>query len=144
MTVKFILFQFQYPQMLKFLFHTIFTSAYIMLVFYVSKSRYCRHWKTWWNMFACFCCRWIFRILLHPSTFSIIHSRSEQIINGVLSDFWYWLNSNILVSSEGIITLQKFLFSHTFLCDSSLFFFSKGMKTIQTIKIAIIFWCYSS
>ena len=34
-------------------------------------------------------------------------------------------NSNILVSSEGIIILQKSLFSHTFLCDSSLFFVQK-------------------
>ena len=26
------------------------------------------------------------------------------------SGFWYWLNSKILVSSEGIITLQKSFF----------------------------------
>ena len=36
-------------------------------------------------------------------------------INGGLSDFWYWLNSNILVPSGGIIVLQKSLFSHAFL-----------------------------
>ena len=41
-------------------------------------------------------------------------------MNGDLSDLW--LNSNILVSAEGIIMLQKVLFSHTLLCDSSLFF----------------------
>ena len=44
-----------------------------------------------------------------------------------------------LISSEGMTTLQKSLFSHTYLCDSSLFFWSKRMKTIQTIKTAIIF-----
>ena len=26
----------------------------------------------------------------------------HKIINGALSDLWYWLNSNILVSSEGV------------------------------------------
>ena len=41
-------------------------------------------------------------------------------MNGALSDFWYCLNSNILVSSEGISTLQISLFLHAFLCDSSL------------------------
>ena len=34
-------------------------------------------------------------LFLHPSIFSIIHSRKAQIMNGALSDFWYWLNSNI-------------------------------------------------
>ena len=56
-------------------------------------------------------------LFLHPSIFSITHSRS-----GALSDFHYWLNSNTLVYSKGIIKLQKPLFSYTFLCDSSLFF----------------------
>ena len=32
----------------------------------------------------------------HPSIFSINYSRSALIINCALSDFWYWLNSNIL------------------------------------------------
>ena len=42
-------------------------------------------------------------------------SRSVHIIDGVLSDFWYCLNSNISVSSEGITTPPKSLFSNTFL-----------------------------
>ena len=46
-------------------------------------------------------------LFLHLHIFSIIHPRSAKIINGVLSDFWYWLNSNILVSSKDIIKLQK-------------------------------------
>ena len=53
-------------------------------------------------------------LFLPSSIFSIMHSRSALIINGALSEFLYWLNSNILVSWEGIITLQKSLFSHTF------------------------------
>ena len=32
-------------------------------------------------------------------------------MDGVLSNFWYWLNSNVWVSSEGIPTPQKSLFS---------------------------------
>ena len=53
-------------------------------------------------------------LFLHPSIFSIKHSRSAEIVNAPLSDFWYWLNYNILVSSEGIPTFQKSIFSNTF------------------------------
>ena len=75
----------------------------------------------------------------------VIPNRWQLIVKWAYfpKDFWYLLNSNILVSSEGIIALQKCLFSHTFLCDSR-YFFSRGMETIQTIKITIIFSCYSS
>ena len=34
-------------------------------------------------------------LFLHLPIFSIIHSRSAWTINGALSDFWYWLNSDI-------------------------------------------------
>ena len=66
-------------------------------------------------------------LFLHPSIFflSKIQLRSAELINGVLSNFWYRINSNIFVSSEGITTLQKSLFSHSFLCNSSLFFVLK-------------------
>ena len=64
----------------------------------------------------------------YPSIFYIIHSRSALIIIGALSDFLYWFNSNILVSSEGIITLQKSLVLHYFLCNSSLFSVSKEWR----------------
>ena len=43
-------------------------------------------------------------------------------MNGVLSDFWYCLNSYILVSAQGITALEKLIFLHTFLFDSGLFF----------------------
>ena len=42
--------------------------------------------------------------------------------------FLYWLNSNILVFSESIATLQKSLFSHTFLPDSGLFSVAKEWR----------------
>ena len=63
-------------------------------------------------------------LLLHPSIFSVIHSRSAQIMNDASSDLWYWLNFNIFVSSEGMFLLQKSLFSSFFFC-------CKRMKAIQ-------------
>ena len=45
---------------------------------------------------------------------------------GILSDFIYWLNSNILSFSDGIIIPQKYLFLYTFSWDLN----SKGIKTI--------------
>ena len=68
-------------------------------------------------------------LFLHPSIFSNMHSRSAKIVNGALSDSLCWSNSNILVSSEGIIMLEKSLFSHTLLCNWSLFSVAKEWKT---------------
>ena len=59
------------------------------------------------------------KLLFHPYIFLIKDSRSTY---GVWSDFQYWLNSNVLVSSEDITTTQNSLLSHTFLRDSNLFF----------------------
>ena len=42
-------------------------------------------------------------------------------MNDALLDFWYRLTSNILVSSEDMLTLQKALFSHAVLFNSSFF-----------------------
>ena len=50
-------------------------------------------------------------LFLHTLIFSTIHSRYAKILNGALSDFWHWLSSNILVSSEEITILQIYLFS---------------------------------
>ena len=36
-------------------------------------------------------------LFLHPSIFCIKHSRSAPVKSDALSDFWYWLNSNISV-----------------------------------------------
>ena len=54
---------------------------------YASKEKYCRHWKVWWNMFAYFVVDKFSGLFLNISIFSILHSRSAQIINGALSDF---------------------------------------------------------
>ena len=77
------------------------------------------------DTFAYFCCRKVVRITF--ASIKLFYYTFNIWINNkwCLSDFWYWLNSNILVSSEGIITLQKNLLSHTFLCSSSLPFVVK-------------------
>ena len=64
-------------------------------------------------------------LFLHPSGFSIKHGRCAYIVNGALSHVYYWLNSNILVSSKGIETLQKSLFSYTFYEIHVCFLFQK-------------------
>ena len=87
-------------------FHAIFTSGYIVLVFYAYKWWYCRHWKTDGIYSLAFAVSEFSGLFLHPSICSIKHSRSAYK-NGALADFWHWLNSNILVSSEGVIMLQK-------------------------------------
>ena len=77
-------------------------------------------------MFPYFWCRWIFRIIF--TSINLFYYILKICINGVLSDFWYWLNSNILVSSaEGILMLHTLLWDSTFFC-------SKRLKTNQTIK----------
>ena len=55
-------------------------------------------------------------------------------MHGALSSFRYWLNSNILVSSDGIIKLQKSFF-HIRFCAIQVVFRSKEIKAIQTIKM---------
>ena len=49
-------------------------------------------------------------LFLGPWIVSIIQSRSAKIINATSLGFCYGLNSNILVSSGGIIAVQKSLF----------------------------------
>ena len=111
------------------LFHAIFTSVNTMLIFYAFNWRHCRHWKTWGNMFPYFFINGFPGLFLHSSVFSLKHSR--YMINGVLSYFWYWLNSNILVSSESITALQKYLFAHGFQWKSSLFPFAKEWRKFK-------------
>ena len=74
-------------------------------------------------------------IFLHPSITYIIHVRSAWIINGHLSGFWYWLNSNTLLSWEGIITLQKSIFWHTFPCNSHLLSVPKEWRKSRQQKL---------
>ena len=111
------------------IFHVIFFSLWIMLIFCTIKCPYCSYWISTrkcssTNMFMYFCGRWFFRII--STSIYFFNQRFKICINNrwddVLSDFQYWLNINVLVSSEGITTLQKSLFSHIFFWDSSLFF----------------------
>ena len=51
-----------------------------------------------------------------------------------MSDFQFWLNSNIIVSSEGFKTPQKVLFLHIFLRDSRLLFVLNKWRRFQQQK----------
>ena len=47
----------------------------------------------------------------------VLYESFDKILIFLINNFS--LNSNILVSLESIIILQKYLFSHTLLCHSS-------------------------
>ena len=85
-------------------------------------------------------------LFLHPSAFSIKHSRPAKIISGALSYFLYRSNSNIFVSLEGIIILQKsfVIYFPMLFYAVQVFFCCERIEEIQTIKITLIFKCYSS
>ena len=111
--------------------HTIFTSVHIMLNFYASKWRYCRHWKTWWNMFAYFCCRWIFRIIftLFNYPFKICINNKWCFIRFlILMKFLYF---SVFRMHNYVIKI--FIFTYLFM-RFKFVFCSKGMKAIQVKK----------
>ena len=68
-----------------------------------------------------------------------------KLFLSVLNSAWlnskYCLSSNIWESSKDIITLQKSLFFHTFLCDSSFFSVAKEWKQFRQKKLS---WSYFS
>ena len=74
-----------------------------MLIFYTIKCPYRKHWIHTGNMLPTFIVddfSNLFYILhLHPTLPLIKDSKSGKIIHGTLSDFQYWLNYNILMSS---------------------------------------------
>ena len=99
-----------------------------MLIFYASKIIYCRHWKTWWTMFPYFWCRWIFKIIF--TTIKLFYYTLKISINNnwCFTRFLILTKLYILVSSEGITTLQKPLFLNTLLWDSIFFLFRKKTR----------------
>ena len=75
-----------------------------MLIFYTIKCPYSRHWISTGNMFTYVCCGWFFKIIFTSIYF--------------FNNFRYWLNSNILVSSDGIPIPQKSFFYIVLWIDS--------------------------
>ena len=53
--------------------------VYIMLIFYVIKCPYRRHWMPTGNMFTYFCCYWFFRIIFR--SFYFFNQRLKICIN---------------------------------------------------------------
>ena len=60
-------------------------------------------------------------LFAHPSIFLIKDSMSAWLMYVILSDFIYWLSSNISSFSKRIAIPRKSLFLHTFSWDLSLF-----------------------
>ena len=60
-------------------------------------------------------------LFAHPYIFAIKETLSAKIMCGILSDFMYCLNCNILSFSNEIAIPEKLLFSHTFSCEMSVF-----------------------
>ena len=98
-----------------------------MIFFWTIKCPYRRHWIPAGSMFTYFCFGWLFRII-----FTSVYLFNQKfniciIIDSVLWNFCYLLNTNVLVSSKGS-TVQKitkifiFTFIFTFLCNPSLLF----------------------
>ena len=98
-----------------------------------------RHEISTRNIFSYFPVDNFSELLLHLSILLIKDSRSAWIIDGVLSDCQSWLNSNILVSLEGITTPQKSSFPHTFSWDSSLLFVLNEWKQLKLFSLRLIY-----
>ena len=60
------------------------------------------------------------------------------MINVALSDFWYILNANILVSSKGIVTLKNLYFHIFFYAIQGSFFVAKESRQFRQQKSP---WC---
>ena len=58
-------------------------------------------------------------------------------MHGILSDFIYSLNSNILFFSDGVAILQKSLSLHTFSWDLSLFSVLKERRKFKQQKLPL-------
>ena len=104
-----------------------------MIFFWTIKCPYRRHWIPAGSMFTYFCFGWLFRII-----FTSVYLFNQKfniciIIDSVLWNFCYLLNTNVLVSSKGS-TVQKitkiFIFTYFFL-QSKFAFCSKWMKTVK-------------
>ena len=80
---------------------------------------------------------WFFKIVFTFIYFLIKGLRSTWTLDGLLSDFRCWLNSNILVSLEGILSVQKShgVFYETQEIHESLFFILSRCRPIKKIKI---------
>ena len=119
--------------------HVIFTSVYIMFTFYAFQWRYYRHWKkTWWNIFTCFLQDWFW---IHP----FFYQRFKISINNK----WCFIRLPEFMKLQYLSVFRRYynitkIFIFTLIFIQINFFCSKKMKTIQAIKITIIFWCNSS
>ena len=105
-----------------------------VLIFYASNWRCCRNWKTWWNVLAYFCCKWIFRIIfasinLYYSLKICLNNKWCFIRFLILIKFYYFsvFKRHNYITKIFIFTLPFMRLKFVFCC--------KGMKVIQAIDI---------
>ena len=112
------------------LFHAIFTSVYIMLIFYPIKWWYCKNFKIWWNTFAYFCCRWIFKIIF--TFFNLFYYTFKVCINNKLCFSRFLILIKFLyfrVFRRHNYVTKVFIFTYFFM-RFKFFFFCRSMKQL--------------
>ena len=115
-------------------------SLYTSLLFFIPSNVHAVYIKYLQRMYSpTFIVDNFTELLLH---IYFLNQRFKIYINNrcALSDFWYWLNDNILVSSKGITIPQQSLFSYAFFIQFKFVFCSKWVKVIQKMKPTIMFW----
>ena len=97
-------------------------------------------------IFRCFSCRGTLRLSLHPSISSLNIKDLYKIIDGALSDFQYWLNSNNLVVIWKALQHYKNLYFHIIFYVIYIYLLFKIMKTVQTtnINLTLLFFLVPS
>ena len=78
-------------------------------------------------------------MLAHPSNLLIKDFLSGWIMYGTLSDYRYWVNSNISSFSDAITISQKSLFFHTFLWYLNFFSVLKEWIQLKQKKSLLCF-----
>ena len=97
------------------------------------------HWISAGNDFTYFCCRWFFRIIC--KTICSFNQRFKIFMN---NNSWYLLKCLILMKLQYFSAFRRHcyttkIFFFTYLYEIQVFFVSKLIKAIQTIRIPIMF-----
>ena len=105
---------------------------------YAFQWRYCRHWKTWWNIFICFFCRRIFRVIftsINPFCHTLkicINNKWSLIGSLVLIKFWQFFVFKLFL----LIMLMVFLLQGNAIVILSL----ESLKNNLSFTIWVMFW----
>ena len=105
---------------------------YISWYFSMLLKKYCRHWKTWWNMFTYFWCKWIFRIIF--TSINLFYSTLKISINNKCCFIRFLILTKLKYFSvfRMYSNVRKKLFLRL-----KFFFCNERMKAIQPIKSSL-------